>query len=1315
MSSIMTRQAPSALLLALLLAACGPPQSPPLAAPLAAPPSAPPAATPAQPRAPAAAGSPAGRPGNFNALALAAAGGGAPSSGAAVPRPAARAVGHMNQQLGVPSFLWGGPAGAPVARAGGVAPRGGPVEAARAHLVGLAPAYGLTAADVVGAEAARVHDTGRGPVVVTFRQAPGGVEVFRGEASVAMRRDLSLVAVSGSLAPTSALAAASARAAAPARAGRGAAGWTLDAPSALAAALTDLTGQAFAAADFAPAGRAGAFETFDLRPAAAVARAGRFLRPAGVRRTWFRLPGGLTPAWRVEVAYQRLGARETLSYGSVVAAGDGALLFRKDQQEHQAFSYRVWASDPATLLPDDGPQGLAGTPHPTGLLDGYQPPLAAQRLVTLQSLPFSRNDPWLPAGAVETSGNNADAYADLSAPDGFTSLVESSASLDQRAAVTAPGAFDHAYDLAQDPLASASQIQAAVTQLFYDVNALHDWFYDAGFDEAAGNAQALNFGRGGVEGDPLKVEAQDSSGTDNANMSTPADGFSPRMQMFLWSNSDLVKATVNAPAAQAGLKQAAPASFGPQAFELTGDLVPSQPADACAALANAATGPGQIALIDRGTCTFVEKVKAAQAAGYAGVLVRNVLATAAFLPMGGLDEAITIPALMVRKAVGDAIGEALGAGAVVNVTLQRIPGLRRDGTIDNLIVAHEWGHYLSNRLVQDAAGLDTVQARGMGEGWSDFVALLQAVRQEDALAAANAGWAGAYAASGWVATGLDATGAPNQGAYYGIRRTTYSTDLTRSPLTFRHVADGEALPVATPPLRFTGAPNSEVHNAGEVWASALWECYAALLRDTQGAAPRLSYAEASLRMREYLVAAFKLLPGSPTFLEGRDALLAAALAGDPVDAQRFWAAFATRGFGVGASGPTDRFGATNQGVVESFALGGELSLAGPPTLAVSPACDDGDATLDDGETATLTLRLVNTGSGDLPAGAATLTSSTPHLTFPDGGAVAVGPAVVGGEAIATARVSAGGATTAELAEVTLTFAGGYLARPTALSFQLRLDADVLAAASATDTLEAERFAWTPGADPALATDALFQRRTLSAVDHAIFGPDPDTTADITLTSPPLLVGTGPFTLGWRHTFWFEADPAGTPDRVFYDGGVVELSDDGGATWLDVGGPAYNGAISVTGFSNPLEGRPAFVDASPDHLTPGALVPVALDLARACSGGASCAGKSVLLRFRIGADLGFGVPDGWTIDDVAVGGLTNTPFDRLAPDAGRCVVPPPAAPASGGGCSSGGAAPGPLAWLVLGLLLLRPARRPSPSMAGAGSGRALRASRVPRHP
>src|SRR5438046_2434500 len=86
---------------------------------------------------------------------------------------------------------------------------------------------------------------------------------------------------------------------------------------------------------------------------------------------------------------------------------------------------------------------------------------------------------------------------------------------------------------------------AAVTQLFYITNWLHDYWYDSGFDEAGGNAQKSNFGRGGVEGDPLHVEGQDYGGTNNANMNTPADGASPTMQMYLWDgkNSSSVVAT----------------------------------------------------------------------------------------------------------------------------------------------------------------------------------------------------------------------------------------------------------------------------------------------------------------------------------------------------------------------------------------------------------------------------------------------------------------------------------------------------------------------------------------------------------------------------------------------------------------------------------------------------------------------------------------------------------------------------------------------------------------------------------------------------
>src|SRR3546814_1442961 len=61
---------------------------------------------------------------------------------------------------------------------------------------------------------------------------------------------------------------------------------------------------------------------------------------------------------------------------------------------------------------------------------------------------------------------------------------------------------------------------AAIVNLFYMNNWLHDWWYDHGFDEQAGNAQTSNYGRGGVEGDAISAQEQDSSGRNNANMET---------------------------------------------------------------------------------------------------------------------------------------------------------------------------------------------------------------------------------------------------------------------------------------------------------------------------------------------------------------------------------------------------------------------------------------------------------------------------------------------------------------------------------------------------------------------------------------------------------------------------------------------------------------------------------------------------------------------------------------------------------------------------------------------------------------------------
>ena len=77
---------------------------------------------------------------------------------------------------------------------------------------------------------------------------------------------------------------------------------------------------------------------------------------------------------------------------------------------------------------------------------------------------------------------------------------------------------------------------------------MHDVMYQYGFDEVSGNFQNNNLGRGGIGNDFVKAEALDGGGSNNANFSTPVDGSSGRMQMYVWSlvseNSPL---TINTP------------------------------------------------------------------------------------------------------------------------------------------------------------------------------------------------------------------------------------------------------------------------------------------------------------------------------------------------------------------------------------------------------------------------------------------------------------------------------------------------------------------------------------------------------------------------------------------------------------------------------------------------------------------------------------------------------------------------------------------------------------------------------------------------
>ena len=103
----------------------------------------------------------------------------------------------------------------------------------------------------------------------------------------------------------------------------------------------------------------------------------------------------------------------------------------------------------------------------------------------------------------------------------------------------------------------------------------------------------------------------------------------------------------------------------------------------------------------------------------------------------------------------------------------------------------------------------------------------------------------------------------------------------------------------------------------------------------------------------------------------------------------------------------------------------------------------------------------------------------------------------------------------------------------------------------------------------------------------------------------------------------------------FDGGVLEVSTNGGATWVDVitGGGSfisggYNGSIS-TAFSSPIGGRAAWTGTSPS--TPS------MDRVEVNLG--AFAGNSVRVRWRLGLDNGVLVPGaGWWVDDIE---FTNT--------------------------------------------------------------------------
>lgn len=491
----------------------------------------------------------------------------------------------------------------------------------------------------------------------------------------------------------------------------------------------------------------------------------------------------------------------------------------------------------------------------------------------------------------DTRGNNVLAQEDTAAnnmggrrPDGGPGLM-----------------FDFPIDLStQQP---PEYENFAITNLFYWNNVLHDVLWHYGFDEPAGNFQVNNFGLGGQGGDPVRADAQDGSGTNNANFSTPPDGSPPRMQMFIWtagggSNAQLL---IPEPFASAGAYNLNTVTWGEPvgdpgttaSLELVNDGT-ANPSEGCEPLQGFTSG--NIALIRRGSCEFGLKGLRAQQAGAVGVVVINNEPGNGTINMGAGDNGgqVTIPVGMIGQNDGNTIVADLDNEPSGTMFREDSLILNRDSDLDAGVIAHEYGHGLSIRLTGGPSTSSCLfGGEQAGEGWSDFLGLWVTARAEDQIDQPRG--VGSY-----LIFQENIPGAT-------IRPAPYIRDMAINPLTYDRVRTAGPGGVSIP------------HGVGTVYNTIIWDLFWNLVEKYGFDEDFYTGTGGNNITMQLVVDALKLQPCGPTFVTNRDAtLLADQIAYDGANQCEIWEAFARRGVGQFA----DDGGASNNlsGIVEDFTL-----------------------------------------------------------------------------------------------------------------------------------------------------------------------------------------------------------------------------------------------------------------------------------------------------------------------------------------------------------------------------------------------------------
>ena len=537
-----------------------------------------------------------------------------------------------------------------------------------------------------------------------------------------------------------------------------------------------------------------------------------------------------------------------------------------------------------------------------------------------------------------------------------------------------------------------------------------------------------------------------------------------------------------------------------------------------------------------------------------------------------------------------------------------------DGDFDAEVIIHEFSHGLSNRLHGNASGLSTNMSRGMGEGWSDFYAHSLLSEPSDPIN-------GVYSMGGYD-TYLGAAGYTNN-YYYGIRRypkavmafTGGANNKPHNAYTFSYLNSNCGSLMNNTNFAFARGPFGvatcdAVHNAGEIWSSALWEARAKYVA-------RLGWADGNRRMLQFVTDGMKLAPLGPTMLQERDAIIAAAQASglSSNDIADLWAGFAIRGMGFSATVVNANPGGTANATVvtDGFDL---PNLLQTPVLTVSDSTGDNDGYPEPGEPLTISVPLSNnTGS---PANGTT-------LQLVGGGSANYGT-INNGQTVAQSVSYTVPANTPCGSAITLTFNVNSSLGATSFTRVIIIGVPVQTFSENFDGAVAPAFpaGWTAAS---VQNGINFVNSPLNpdTAPNSAFAVNPATVGGGTdLTSPSMPITASAATVSFRNRYDTEGG---------WDGGVLEISIGGGAfaDIITAGGRfienGYDGVLGV-GTNNPLNSRNAWNGNSNGYKTSTVQLP------------AAAANQNVQLRWRFGADdntVGQGPNPGWYVDTIRVNG------------------------------------------------------------------------------